>query len=206
MITEANVSDAFRKVVSHLALTARDMNNATTSAALMSNQLAQRSKITEVPHPFVCEKGYVRNDLSPNIDLSIMVREVTICYAHTYEDLRPKPGECCRLHPVVDDGQLAAYALGGPEAVATSETTRQRHGFDPKVFDAWSRFMASFALAVREHDRKLDALLSGPRDPTLNVAAIERLPPLDGPYPLGPTTIKIRPNEWRGKGRRKSTG
>lgn len=187
-IDQGNVYDTFQKVLAFCGLWARSDSVYDPLGPSSWSFVAFASPgPTLVPHPFVCERGYVRADVEPAVEVGVMITDLVVCKTHSYEALG-SAAERCRMHPVVDAGQLAAWALGGVEAVRTRQTPRTRHGYDKHVYQAWEAMTGHFRKAVLEHDARLAQADKG----VLNVGAHVTIKGLDKHI-----VIKVRPNERR---------
>jgi hypothetical protein len=147
---EEQVRQVFGKVVSHLALYARSTTMTPADGwyqELLGGTLGNERPLTLINHPFVCQRGAVRADVAPGLDLATLRRDVTVCPAHTYA--RGEPGGCA-MHPVVAAGDLAAWALGGPDAVVR----RKGSGWSSQVFDAWRHTLVNFSNAITLFDKQ----------------------------------------------------
>lgn len=196
---ETDPLDVFSRVISHLALYARDLSaKVYESEELVSLEL-NNGIDTTVQWPFICAYGHVRHDVKPPIDVGGMVRNVMRCGLHSYDP----GGPTCKLHPVCDDGIIAAYMLGGAEAVVGMQA---KWAYARHIFTAWRAVLDSFAHTIIAHDKRM----SDPDPNMLTLAALDSVPvPKDQQVDtkfgrLESFTVIVRPGDpIRSKRRRK---
>lgn len=190
----AGADDVFAKLIPELALHARD---ADVNPSFIGGAIGPY-----VRHPFICERGVVVCGLEPYADIRAMCRGLLECDRHSFVD-EGKGGErarCCRRHPVVSDGLLAAFSLGGPEAVVTGRLVPNRpQSYYPEVWEHWQRVLTAFTKAVCEYER---SLLQASDE---HIKVVHRsphkymeIPTMDAEVQRG-LTLKIRPKSHQRK-------
>lgn len=150
----------FSKVIGFLALYARDLTAGVYRDEDLVNLELNDGIDTTVQWPFICQRGTIRHNVRPPVDIGAMVRTVQRCNLHSYGD-----GPKCKMHPVVDDGIIAAYMLGGPDAVSGMQA---KWAYAPHVYQAWVGVLTHFGHMIIAHDRRLG-------DPNPNVLALAAL-------------------------------
>lgn len=145
---DPDVFEVFSTVLTTLGTYARDTWEG--SAGGVGNG-AGDAGVPALDFPFVCERGYVNAGFGVPAQVGWMRHHVLYCADHTYGENK------CKRHPVVEPGILAAFQLGGPEAVRTTRELQIRGRFDKQVWQLWSSIVGKFRDAVVEYDRALEA-------------------------------------------------
>lgn len=167
--TADQIHDVFNDVFRQLAGSVRGHSH--SNQGWMTLQPILMPNTQYVHHPFVCAEGYVYGQVTKSAAVQSVAVELPRCTIHTeVEDrfyvagLRTTKKHVCTRHPVIEPDILAAFLVGGPEAVASTHVTEQtfrpsrKRAFNEDVYRTWMGALASFKDVIDLRDNHTTAM------------------------------------------------